>query len=506
MAMAKSTLQNIPVSAGEIIDLEISSMAYDNAAVARYKDFIIFVDRGAPGDRVKAEITTLRPNYARAKIIEIETSDPDYRIEADCKLFKVCGGCQWQHLPYEKQLEQKDLLLKNFFSKLNLAEGVLKNIIGANDSSVIARRNEVSTKQSHNSYNSGEIASPASGGLAMTGKEWHYRNKVQYPVRTIEETGRLKAGYFEWHSNDLINIKYCPIQNSLFDNIVETVRELAPKYKITAYNSKNKTGWLRHICVRIGENTKEALLTLTAVNENLSHSQEFANEVMNRYPELVGVCININTNTTNVIYGPKTKVLKGRGYIFEKINDLKFKISATSFFQVNIPQTIKLLEILEQYASLSGNETILDTYCGVGLMSLCLAKKAKQVIGIEEIKQSIDDAIFSAKENKINNAIFINAKVENKIKDVLEKYKPEVIILDPPRAGCNKTILENILHSEVKKIIYTSCNPSTLTRDLEILCKGGFETRPYEIKSIQPIDMFPHTYHMECVVLLTRIS
>ena len=464
--MSKSTLKNIPVSSDEIIDLQIDSMAYDNSAVARYKDFIIFVDRGAPGDSVQAQITTLRPNYARAKIIEIKKSDSNYRTEAPCKLFKVCGGCQWQHLPYEKQLEQKDLLLKNFFSKLNLTDGILKNIIGAED-------------------------------------PWHYRNKVQYPVRTIEDTGRLKAGYFEWHSNDLINIKYCPIQNRLFDTIVETVRELATKYKIIAYNGKNKTGWLRHICVRIGENTNEALLTLVAINENLSCSQEFANEVMSKHPELIGVCININTNTTNVIYGPKTKVLKGRGYIFEKISDLKFKISATSFFQVNTPQTIKLLNILEDMMGRDAQmehlyNVILDAYCGVGLMSLFLSKHAKRVIGIEEIKQSIDDAISSAKENKIQNAVFINAKVENKIIDLLEKYKPEIIILDPPRAGCNKKILENVLSSSVKKIIYTSCNPSTLVRDLEIL------SRHFEIKSIQPIDMFPHTYHVECIVLLER--
>ena len=224
---------------------------------------------------------------------------------------------------------------------------------------------------------------------------------------------------------------------------------------------------------------------------------------MNKHPELVGVCININTNTTNVIYGPKTKVLKGRGYFFEKIGDFKFKISATSFFQINTHQTIHLLNIIEDMIRRDAPTerlypVILDAYCGVGLISLFLAKNAKQVIGIEEIKQSIDDAIFSAKENNIKNTVFINAKVENKINDVLEKYKPEIIILDPPRAGCNKNILENILSSNVKKIIYTSCNPSTLTRDLEILRNN------YEIKSIQPIDMFPHTYHIECVVLLER--
>ncbi len=471
--MAKSTLKSIPVSQDEIIDLQIEAMAYDNAAIARYKDFVIFVDRGAPGDLVQAQITTLRPNYARAKILEIKKSDLDYRIEPLCKIFKVCGGCQWQHLRYEKQLEQKDLLLKSIFSKLNLESDVLKSIIGVDD-------------------------------------PWHYRNKVQFPVRTIRETGRLKAGYFEWHSNELVNVKHCPIQNNLFDEIVETVRELAPKYKIIAYDGKNKTGWLRHICVRMGENTKEALLTLVGVNENLSKSQEFANEIMEKYPKLVGVCININTNTTNVIYGDKTKVIKGKGYFFEEINGLKFKISATSFFQVNTKQTIKLLNVIEEMIddrdAPSGRlyHGVLDAYCGVGLFSLSLAKYTEKIIGIEEVKQSIEDAKSSAKENNINNVRFINGKVENKIEDLVKVEDPEIVVLDPPRIGCNKKILQNIIESKIKKIIYVSCNPSTLCRDLEILCRGVPVVRPFEIKSIQPIDMFPHSYHIECVVLLER--
>ena len=463
--MSKGTLQSIPVSQDEIIDLKIDSMAYDNAAIGRYKDFVVMVDRGAPGDYVKASITTLRPNYARAKIIEIITSDLSYREEPKCKLFKVCGGCQWQHLPYEKQLEQKDFLLKKFFNKLNLKDNVLKTIIGVEDI-------------------------------------WNYRNKVQYPVRTIKDTGRLKAGYFEWHSNELVNIKHCPIQNTLFDSIVDTVRELAPKYRIIAYDGKNKTGWLRHICVRVGGFTNEALLTLVVVNERFSHSQEFVNEVMLKHPELVGICLNINTNTTNVIYGPKTQVIKGKGYIFERIQDLKFKISATSFFQINTPQAIKLLNIVKEYAKPSLQETVLDAYCGGGLIALYLARGVKKVIGIEEMKQSIEDATFSAKENNINNTIFINGKVENKINDLFEKHKPEIVILDPPRIGCMKTVLENILNqSSVKKIIYVSCNPNTLGRDLEILTRE----KQYEIKSIQPIDMFPHSYHVECVASLERI-
>ena len=462
-SMAKSTLQSIPVTIGQEIELKIDSMAYDNSAIGRYKDFVIMVDRGAPGDLVNASVTSLRPNYARATILEIKKSDINYRIDPPCKLFKVCGGCQWQHLHYEKQLEQKNLILSAFISRLALDKNILKEIISSDDI-------------------------------------WSYRNKVQYPVRTVKDTGRLKAGYFEWHSNDLVNIKYCPVQYNLFDRIVETVRELSLKYWIYAYDGKEKSGWLRHICIRSGINTGESLLTLVAVNETLSGSQEFASEILEKYPELVGVCINLNTNTTNVIYGEKTKIIKGKGYLFEKVRNIKFKISATSFFQINTKQAERLVNIVEEYASLCGSEVVLDAYCGVGLLALSIAHRAKKIIGIEEIHQSIDDANFTVKENNIKNVKFIIGKVENKIGSVLKTEKPEVVILDPPRAGCNKIVLNNVINSiSIRKIIYVSCNPSTLVRDLEILKTGGFK-----IKSIQPIDMFPHTYHVECVVLLEK--
>lgn len=466
--MSKSILQSAPVSEGQFIELKIDSMAYDNSAVGRCNDFVILVDRGSPGDYVQAQITTVKLNHARAKIIGLEISDPNYRTNPPCKLFKVCGGCQWQHLPYEKQLEQKDLLMRNFVSKLNQEEGVLKNIIG-------------------------------------TENIWNYRNKVQFPVRTVKSTGRLKAGYYSWHSNELVNIKYCPIQHTLFDEIVEAVRELAPKYKVIAYDSKEKKGWLRHICLRIGLNTNEALLVLVAVSENLSGSQDFAVQIMKRFPVLVGVCINVNKKTTNVIYGDKTQVLRGRGYIFEKIKDINFKISATSFFQVNTPQTERLLDVIDEMICRDAPlghlyNTILDAYCGVGLISLFLAKKAYKVIGVEEIKQSIDDARFNARKNNFHNIIFINGKVENKLERLLIDEKPELVILDPPRGGCDKKSLDDIcLSSSINKIIYISCNPTTLVRDLEILTSRG-----YKIKSIQPIDMFPHTYHIESVTLLER--
>lgn len=470
--MTKATLKEIPVTKDQLIGLNIDLMAYDNSAIGRYKDLVVMVNRAAPGDELTAQITTLRPNYARANIIEIIKSDPNYRIEAPCKVYKVCGGCQWQHIPYEKQLEQKNLLMQNFISRLKLQDNVLEKIIRAETI-------------------------------------WNYRNKVQYPVRTVSDTHRLKAGYFGWHSNDLVNIKHCPIQQNLFDDIVDTVRELAPKYKITAYNRKHNEGWLRHICVRANQGTngtKEVLLTLVSTGEKLYKSQEFAKEVMDRHKELVGICINVNTKTTNVIYGEKTIVIKGRGYIFEEIKGLKFKISATSFFQVNTQQTEKLLDIVGEMICRDAPagclyNIILDAYCGVGLFSLPLAKRAKKIVGIEEIKQSIDDAIYSARENNIKNVVFINGKVENKIREIIEKEKPEIIVLDPPRIGCSKKVLEDISCLHPQKIIYISCNPATLVRDLEIL-----SSKNYKIRCVQPIDMFPHSYHIENVALIESVA
>jgi 23S rRNA (uracil1939-C5)-methyltransferase len=465
--MAKETLKSIPLSENQIFEIKTDSMAYDNSAIGRYRDFVVFVDRAAPGDNVLAQATTLRPNYARATILEIQKFDSSYRIEPKCKVFKVCGGCQWQHLPYEKQLEQKNILIADFFKSLNIKGDKIKLILPSYDI-------------------------------------WNYRNKVQYPVRTVQDTGRLKAGYFEWHSNELVNIKHCPIQNNLFDEIIETVRNLAEKYKIVAYDSKTKKGWLRHICVRLGINTGQTLLTLVGVNSALSNSQTFVSELMEKFPQLVGVCININNQTTNVIYGSKTEVLKGKGYIYEIVSGIKYKISATSFFQVNTSQSEKLLSVIHNFLSPEGHETVLDAYSGVGLISLFLAKHVKKVIGIEEIKQSIEDAKTSLHENNIDNVISINGKVENKIQQIIETYKPEVIILDPPRGGCAKSVLNNICGSSVKKIIYVSCNPSTLVRDLNILCSGETSNKSFKIKTVQPIDMFPHSYHIESVVLLER--
>lgn len=467
--MAKSTLKNIPVSSGEIIDLEIESMGYDNSAIARHKDFVVMVNRAAPKDKLKAEITTIKPNYSRAKIKELIESDSEYRIEPNCKIFKICGGCQWQHLPYEKQLEQKDFLMKNFASKLSLKEGVLKPIISA-------KKNLDSDE-----------------GI------WHYRNKVQYPVRTVPSTGRLKAGYYEWNSNDLINIKYCPIQHEKFDSIVDSVREIATKYKITAYDSKTKKGILRHISIRSGFNTNQYLLTLVVAKDKFPKIKDFINEIDEKNPELEGVCLNINTGTTNVIHGPVTKVLKGKGFMYEEINGIKFKISATSFFQVNTAQATMLINEIKEKLSLKGDEVVLDAYCGSGFIGLSISNDVKKVIGIEEIESAVIDGNDTAKENGIKNIEYTFGKVENKISDVMESSKPDVVILDPPRAGCNKRVLKTICETPPEKIIYVSCNPTTLMRDLEILSE-----ELYSVSSIQPIDMFPHTFHIENVVLLEK--
>ena len=463
----KQEALKIPVVRNEIITMQIDTMAYDNAAIGRYKDFVVMVDRGAPGDEVKVEITLVKENYARGKIIEIISSNSEYRIDPKCKLFKVCGGCQWQHLPYEKQLEQKDLLMGNFTKKLNLEDEILKNILPANSS-------------------------------------WKYRNKVQYPVRTVESTGRLKAGYFEWNSNDLINVKHCPIQYDLFEEIIETIRELAPKYRLISKSSKRssedlKGGFLRHVCVRASEKTGEALLTLISSKDDFTGSKEFAKEVMEKHKELVGVTFNINKGSTNVIYGDKSRILGGRDFIYEEISNVKFKVSSNAFFQINTTQAETIINIIKSYLS-DKNKNLLDAYCGVGFISLCLAGKFERVIGIEEVQSAIESAKLNAKDNNIQNAEFIFGKVENKIEDILESHHPDTVILDPPRIGCNKAVIEALLAKKPQTIIYVSCNPSTLVRDLEKLQSH------YKIKSIQPVDMFPHTYHIENVVFLERIA
>jgi 23S rRNA (uracil1939-C5)-methyltransferase len=447
-------------------NLKIESLTYGPFAISHAEDGqVVFVENACPGDELTAEIYDRRKDFSYAELVEISHLSDLRNPEPQCKLHKICGSCQWQHIDYKAQLN---------FKKKNLED----LITGAN------------LNLSHLTSNNGQIPD-----IIGMDNPWTYRNKVCYPVKTVPSTGRLQAGYFKRNSNELINIKYCPIQYEIFDAIIESVKDLCSEHSIT-------DEVLRHILLRSNSDKSQVLLCLIVKKRELFQEtfetiKNIFKELSENYPELKTCTINYNTLSTNVILGDRTETVIGSGYIYETVLDLKFRISTTSFFQVNTEQFSKIIKLM--IPELNNSQNILDAYCGAGLISLSLAKQIEnlKITGIELVSSAIKDAQKNAEINNLN-AEFIEAKLEDKIEELNNHY--DLIIVNPPRKGCTNKVLEALIKISSPKIIYVSCNPSTLVRDLTKLQEAG-----YRIKSFQGVDMFPHTYHVETVVVLENI-
>ncbi|GAE92293.1 RNA methyltransferase [Gracilibacillus boraciitolerans JCM 21714] len=330
---------------------------------------------------------------------------------------------------------------------------------------------------------------------------WRYRNKVQIPVG--EKNGELITGFYRKQTHEIIDdMERCIITDEVNDRMVDAVREIANRLGIQAYDEEHHRGTLRHIMVRSGQVTKQTMIVLITRTEKVPPQLEtLISELTETYPHIKSVVQNINTDRTNVILGKKTKVLWGEEYIYDEIGDVKFAISAKSFYQVNPTQTKKLYDKALEYADLSGNETVIDAYCGIGTISLFLAQKAKKVYGVEIVPEAISDAKENAKLNHIDNVEFYVGQAEKVMPWwQAQGLKPDVIVVDPPRKGCDEVLLHAMLEMKPKRIVYVSCNPSTLARDLRVLEDGGYHT-----KEVQPVDMFPQTTHVECVALIDRV-
>ncbi len=328
---------------------------------------------------------------------------------------------------------------------------------------------------------------------------WRYRNKVQIPVG--EKDGELITGFYRMRSHDIIeDMETCVIQDEVNDRMVHAVRRIANRIGIEAYDEKSHRGVLRHIMVRTGRETQEIMIVLITRTEKLPHADKLIRELTETFPNIKSIVHNINNKRTNVIFGNKTKTIWGEDYIYDTIGDIRFAISPRSFYQVNPVQTKVLYEKALEYAQIDENDVVIDAYCGIGTISLFLAQKAKKVYGIEIVPDAIRDAKMNAELNGITNAEFVVGEAEK----VMPKWKnegftPDVIVVDPPRKGCEVDFLQAMIEMEPKRIVYVSCNPSTLARDLVILEEGGYET-----KEVQPVDMFSQTNHIEAVCLLER--
>ena len=448
-------MQEVPVKKNEYYDVEIVDLTHEAFGVAKIDGYPIFIEKALPGEKMKIKVLKVKKQFAYGKIMDIYEESPN-RIHIPKEEAHKYGGCQIHHMTYEGQLQFKQ----------NLVEQVLRRI--------------------------GKIDAPIHPILGME-DPWHYRNKTQVPVG--EKDRKLIAGFFRPRSHDIVDTDESLIHMEEINEAVRVVKEAANRLQIPAYNEEKHTGVLRHIMARYGRSSGELMVVLVTRTEELPGKNQLVDEIVRRLPKVKSVVQNINPKRTNVILGEKTKTLWGRDVIYDSIGDIQFAISARSFYQVNPAQTKVLYDKALEYAGLTGKETVIDAYCGIGTISLFLAKKAKQVYGVEIVEEAIEDAKRNAELNGITNVEFGAGKAEEVIPAWAESgIHADVLVVDPPRKGCDEKLLETMIKMKPKKVVYVSCNPATLARDLRILEDGGYRT-----VEVQPVDMFSQTMHVECV-------
>lgn len=436
------------------LEVNISDIGYEGEGIAKIDGYTTFVKGGLKGEKVKIKMLKVNKDYGFAKLVEVLEKSEE-RDEPICSVFGKCGGCSLQHINYEAQLDYKTNTVRN----------TLRKALGY----------DVDVEQT----------------IGM-GIPYNYRNKAQYPV--VDD----KIGFFAGRTHALIENEKCYIQNETSDKLAKDAFKILRKYNISSYNEKSGKGCLRHIITRIGIHTGELMLVLVTNEKNIKHKDEIVSELTKEYPTLKSIIQNINMQNTNIILGNECVTLYGQEYITDILGEYKFKISPLSFYQVNPVQTEVLYNIAKEYANLQGTETVFDLYSGIGTISIFIADNAKKVYGVEIVEQAVFDAKENAEINEIRNVEFIQGEAEVIVPEMYkEGKKADVVFVDPPRKGCDEKLLETIKEMKAQKVVYISCNPATLARDLKYLTDNG-----YEIKKVQPVDMFPQTSHVENIVLL----
>ncbi|MCF6462427.1 23S rRNA (uracil(1939)-C(5))-methyltransferase RlmD [Clostridium sp. Cult1] len=452
---------------GDKIKLNIIDISNEGMGVGRHEGFTFFVEGGILGDRVFFEIAELKKRYGIGKTLEILEKSP-YRIESKCKFFSQCDGCQLQNLDYNKQLELKRNIVENNLKRIGKIENVVVN--------------------------------------DTIGMEYpfRYRNKVEFKVGK-----NYRIGYYKRGTHDIVPVDKSIIQNEIVDDILILIKEYMEKFKVEGYDRKSKKGIIKNLLIRTTKDNK-AMVVIVTKSENLPYKKELIE--MLTFPDkrvftfssdtIVSIYQNVKENDTSVALGAKDIKLYGEDRILDYIGEYKFLISPKSFFQVNPVQTEVLYDKVVEYLDLKGSETVADLYCGIGTISLFISKYAKKVYGVEIIKEAIEDANENKELNGVNNVEFILGRSEDILPKLNKKgIKLDAIVVDPPRKGLDKALIDSIIDANPEKIIYVSCNPATLARDLGYLVKKG-----YKVLEAQPVDMFPHTVHVECVIEIQKVQ
>lgn len=439
--------------------VEIIDNGFEGEGIAKINDFTIFIPGAIKGEKVKILIVKVLSSYAFGKILEI-LEKSENRIEPDCKTYKRCGGCNLRHIKYQETLKLKQNVVQSLVDK------TLKNKIRVKE-----------TIGMENPY--------------------YYRNKVQYPVG-IDKNGKPQIGVFANRSHEIIPIEKCFIQNEKSEEIAKYIFELWNENNYTIYNEETRKGLLRHIVIKTGIKTNQYMCILVVNGQGFNNEKEFASKIVNKYKEITSIIVNSNMKNTNVILGLENRTIFGKGYIEDKLGEYTFKISPLSFYQVNPIQAEKLYNLGIQKANITKDDIVFDLYCGIGTISLFMSKYAKKVYGIEIVEEAIKAAKENAKINNVDNVEFIAGDVEKALSNIIydRKIIPDIVMVDPPRRGLDNTSINNILSIKSKRLVYISCNPATLVRDLAKL------EEMYEVKEIVPVDMFPFTSHVECCAVL----
>ena len=440
--------------------VDIIDNGFAGEGIAKIENFTIFVPNSIKGEKVKIVIVKVLSSHAFGKIIEIISSS-NQRIESDCKTYKRCGGCSLRHIQYEETLKMKQNAVQSLVNKTLNHKVIVEPVLGMKN-------------------------------------PYHYRNKAQYPIG-IDKNGKPVMGVFANRTHEIIPIQTCLIQNEKTEELAKFIFDYIVKNKISIYDEKTRKGLIRHIVTKIGVKTDEMMCILVINGEKIPKEKELVSEIIRHFPKVKTIIKNINRKNTNVILGQQNINLYGEGYIKDELGNYVFKISPLSFYQVNPLQAECLYQMGVEVAKISKQDIVFDLYCGIGTISLFMSKFAKKVYGIEIVKEAVEMAKENASLNQVNNVDFIAGDVEDILDELIRKQKviPDIVMVDPPRKGLDSKSIENLLMIRPKRLVYISCNPATLMRDLaklEVL---------YEVKALKPVDMFPFTSHIETVTLLT---
>ncbi|MBU3878189.1 23S rRNA (uracil(1939)-C(5))-methyltransferase RlmD [Faecalicatena sp. AGMB00832] len=459
----------------EIARVTIEDIGVNGEGIGKVNGYTLFIKDAVIGDVVEAKVIKAKKNYGYARLMKILTPSPD-RVEPRCPFARKCGGCQIQEMSYEKQLEFKNRKIRGNLERIagfspDLLDKVMEPIVGMEE-------------------------------------PFYYRNKAQFPFGTDKE-GNPITGFYAGRTHDIIANTDCALGVSVNQEILEIVLDFMKEYRIASYDEKSGNGLIRHVLIRYGFTTKEIMVCLVINGKKIPRGEELA-ERLKKIDGMTSITISSNMKNTNVIMGESYETLWGQGFITDYIGDVKYQISPLSFYQVNPVQTEKLYGLALDYAGLKGDETVWDLYCGIGTISLFLAQKAKQVYGVEIVPQAIEDAQNNARINGIENAKFYVGKAEEVLPEYYREYEKEhpgeaahadVIVVDPPRKGCEESLLKTMVDMKPEKIVYVSCDSATLARDLKVLCGEG-----YQVERVRGVDQFPMTGHVETVVLLSKLK